>query len=162
MSFFRTFHEYPFICISILLVTNTDPENRKLNPEFKGLYESSQKLSRLFMSKQTDPANFMKMYLSIYRNGTVPRNETAKQSIQALNSLDNCFLCCPWHILEISWKSVHPFPIILLTNTDPENIKIDPGFKRLTARSLECSRVFFASCPNSPKNFMKTPSFVFL
>ena len=156
VSKFRKFHEYIFICISIMLVTNTDLVNRKLNPEFKGFNASSQKWSRLFlMSKQTDPANLMKIYSAIYRNvthrhGTVSRYETAKQSIQALNGLDNCFLCCPWHIMEISWTFVHAFPNILLTNTDPENTKIDPVFKRLTARCLEFSRVFGASCPNFP------------
>ena len=46
----------------------------------------------------------------------------------------------------ISWKfhenPLNRFSIILLTNTVPENIKIDPGFMGLTARSwkfVECS-----------------------
>ena len=42
-------NEYPAICISIMFETNTDPENRKMNPVFKGLNASSPKCSRLLL-----------------------------------------------------------------------------------------------------------------
>ena len=44
-----------------------------------------------------------------HRDGAAPRWETVKQSSQVWNSLDNYFLCRAWHIMKISWKSVHPF-----------------------------------------------------
>ena len=38
-----------------------------------------------------------------------PRWDTGKQSSQAWNSLDNYFVCCSWYIMNILWKSHHPF-----------------------------------------------------
>ena len=68
------------------------------------------------------------------------------------NSLLRCetvYLIMSLVVPDISWKfhknSFTNFSIILVRNPDPENRKIDPGFKGLTTTSRKCSRMFLVS-----------------
>ena len=122
-----------------MLVTNTDPENRKLDPVFKGL-KASQNVPDC-SSCHNGPVIKFRQNLIIHSTvmlltGTPPRL-TYHENFMKIRS--------------------PVFP----TSTDPEHIKIDPGFKELTARSRKCSRVFLVSCPTFPKNFMKIRLFYF-
>ena len=61
------FHENPFTRFSIIVLTITDSENRKFDPEFKGLMTTTRKYSRLFfVSCAIFPENFMKIRSSIF------------------------------------------------------------------------------------------------
>ena len=69
------FLENPSIRFSIIVLTTTDSQNRKIDPKFKGLITTTRKCFRLPLSH-----------------------------VQSF--------------LKISWKPVHPFPVMLLTVTD--------------------------------------------
>ena len=137
-------------------------ENREMIPVFNELHTSSSKCSDCsschnrpilkILWKSINP-----FYHNVaHRHAAAPRWKTMKQSSQ-----DNYFLCCAWHITKISCTSVHPFSMILRTNTDLENRKINPIFKGLVVRSQKCSTLFLISCPHFPKNFTKIRSSVF-
>ena len=109
-------HESPSNCYSILLLRNTDPENRKINLVFKGLNASSPNVADRSSGHNGPILKISWKSIDLFfRNvahihTTAARWETVKQSNQARNSLDHYFsLCAAWHIMKISWKSVHPF-----------------------------------------------------
>ena len=140
-------HEYSSIFYSMMLVTNTDTENRKMNPVSNGFNASPRNVSAC-SSGQNGPILKIswKSVLPFHRNvaqrhADAPRWETVKQSSQSWNSLDHFFLCRAWR-MAISWKFVHPLFHNVTKTTDPKNRKIDPGLKGFITRSRKCSRVF--------------------
>ena len=61
------FHENPFIRFSIIVLTIADSQNRKIDPEFKGLITTTRKCFRLFfVSCKIFPENFMKIRSSVF------------------------------------------------------------------------------------------------
>ena len=87
---------------------------------------------------------FQRKQRSIPRAQTspTPSLRSMKQSSQAFNVLANCSLCNVWHILKISWKSIHPFFSNLAETTDPRKNSISKG---LHATSQKCFRLFLVS-----------------
>ena len=113
------FHEHSSICYSIMLVTNTDTENRKMSPVFKGLNASSPDCSSCHNNPilKSSWKSIHPFYRNVaHRHATCPKWETAKQTSQTRNSLNNYIWCRAWHIMKISWKSVHSF-FYNITNT---------------------------------------------
>ena len=61
------FHENPFSRFSTIVLTITDSENRKIDPEFKGLLTTTRRYSRLFfVSCVVFPINFTKIRSSVF------------------------------------------------------------------------------------------------
>ena len=117
-----------------MLLRDTDPKNRNTNPASKWLNASSPKCPRFFHCVIAD-ISWKFNENPFYRNAasrhtTAPGWDTAKQSSEAWISLTNYSLWRAWCFLKIIWKSVTRFSIILLTNTDPGNGKIDPRFNQ--------------------------------
>ena len=99
------FYEYPSTCYSVIFLTNTDPENIKINSISDGLNATSPKCSRLFLLSCHSPKLSWESIYPFYRNvanrhAAVPRWETVKQSSQAWNGLAMSFLCRAWHIMN--------------------------------------------------------------
>ena len=60
-------NENPFISFSLIVLTITDLQNRKIDPEFKGLITTTQKCSRFFFVVcAIFPENFMKIRSSVF------------------------------------------------------------------------------------------------
>ena len=82
------------------------------------------------------------------------------QSRQVWNSLTNYFLC-PVSFLTLSWKFhedlLTRFSMILLTNADPGNRKIDPGLKELIATPRKCSRLLLVWMPFFAEEIHENP-----
>ena len=73
------------------------------------------------------------------RHAVVPWWENVKQSSREWNGLAHfscVFSFVLWHIPKFYENPFTHFSMILLTNTDPVNRKINPGFKGLTTTSL--------------------------
>ena len=100
------FHESPFTRFSIALLRNTDPRNRKMYPEFKGLIATFWKCSSLFLVSCANFAvNVMKIhpYVSsnmVNRHGFPRKHRKRNPVLKGLNVTLNTFfrmfiLSCP-------------------------------------------------------------------
>ena len=145
-----------------MLLTNTDPENRKVDHVSKVLHALPLKYSTFsLMPLAKHFENFINIH-TFYRNiakkklAAEPRWETVKQSCKAWNSIVYYFCVIPDISWQISLKSVYPF-----IPKYYQNRKIHPGFKGLTTTSPNCSRLFPVSCPNFAENFLKLHSSVY-
>ena len=131
------FHENPFIRLSIIVLTNTHSQNRKINPEFKELITTT----RFFFSDCS--LYHVQYFLKISWQSVHPfsRNVANRHGFpwkkrynkpvswsyillfssvlvsKGLNitppNFSDCSLDLAMHILKISWKSVHAFPVML-------------------------------------------------
>ena len=78
----------------------------------------------------------MKIYSSILRNvahrqAAVSRWEDVKQSSLAWNTLDDYFLFPAWHIMKISWKSIHRFCHDITNKHESRKMSICSDIERL-------------------------------
>ena len=113
-----------------MLKKNTDPENRQINPVFKGFNAPPPQFPgcSLCHSPHILEISWKSIHPFVHnvanRHIAAPRWETVKQSSHAWNSLFNYFLC----------RAKNPFIrffTIVLTITDSQNRKIYPEFKGL-------------------------------
>ena len=95
---------------SLMLLTNTDPEN----PVSKWFKQNITKIFQIVLvSYPTHSQNFIKILSSIFcndgnRHNSAPSLRSTKMSSQRWTSPADCLVCHIRHILKISWKSVHP------------------------------------------------------
>ena len=151
-----------------MLKKKKDPENRQINPVFKGFNASPPQFSQMVPYAIADISWKFHENLFIYLSIILLTDTPPRLDGRPWNSLVRCetvYLFISWVVPDISWKfHENPFirsSIILLTITDSQNRKIDPEFKGLITTTRKCSRLFFVSCAIFPENLMKIRSSVF-
>ena len=102
-----------------MLLTNTNPGNRKIGPGSKGLIKTSRKCSRLFPVSYPNFAEMswnsvQPLSLNVANRHGLPwkhgkRNPVPKGLSMKLQIFLECSMYHAQHILKISWKSVHAF-----------------------------------------------------